>query len=87
LPLRTPSEADMTLVRCPGCHNQVSRESVRCPVCGCNFTATTIRHYTKWAILLLLVIYFVNRYVIRKLPFHREPHSIGWVVPAAGHLM
>jgi hypothetical protein len=73
----------MTLVRCPGCHNQVSRESVRCPVCGCNYTAASIRHYTKWAIVVLLAIYFLDRFLIHKRPFHtRNPHSIGLVVPA-----
>lgn len=71
----------MTLVRCPGCHNQVSRESVRCPVCGCNYTAATIRHYTKWAIVLLCALYLLDRYFIRMLPMHgRVPHSVGLIL-------
>jgi hypothetical protein len=60
----------MTLVRCPGCRNLVSRESARCPVCGCSYTAATIRLITKWAIVAILAIYFLERFVIYKLPTH-----------------
>ena len=56
----------MTLVRCPGCHNMVARESTRCPVCGCKFTAALIRHWTKWAIVALLALWLLNRWVIRR---------------------
>jgi hypothetical protein len=71
------SEADMTLVRCHGCRNMVSRESTRCPVCGCNYTAATIRLITKWAIVALLAIYFIDKLFIRRLPFPwRQQHSM-----------
>jgi hypothetical protein len=71
----------MTLMRCPGCRNQVNRESTRCPVCGCNFVAATIRHYAKWAIVILCSLYFLHRYVIKKIPFwDREHHSVVHVV-------
>jgi hypothetical protein len=60
----------MTLVRCPGCRNLVSRESARCPVCGCSYTAAMTRLITKWAIVAILAIYFLERFVIHKLPMH-----------------
>ena len=69
-------EADMTLLRCPGCHNMVARESVRCPVCGCKFTAAAIRHWTKWVIVVLCALWLLNRRVIRRFTAPAHPqHS------------
>ena len=73
----------MTLVRCPGCHNMVARESVRCPVCGCKFTAALIRHWTKWAIVALLALWLLNRWVIRRfLPATSHPQHSQIIHPA-----
>jgi hypothetical protein len=59
----------------------VSRESARCPVCGCSYRAASIRHITKWAIVGLLAIYFLDKFLIRKLPlpWHRPPQQAALV--------
>jgi hypothetical protein len=68
----------MTLVRCHGCHNMVSRESARCPVCGCSYKAATIRWITKWAIVAILAVYFLDKFVIHKLsaPWRHAQHVL-----------
>ena len=72
----------MTLVRCPGCHNMVARESVRCPVCGCKFTAAAIRYWTKWAIVVLCALWLLNRWVIRRFMPPAHPQHADMVVDA-----
>jgi RNA polymerase subunit RPABC4/transcription elongation factor Spt4 len=59
------NEAGMTLVRCPSCRNMVARESGACPVCGVNYRTAAIRHFVKWAVIAVVVLWLVGRYIFK----------------------
>lgn len=47
----------MSLRRCPGCHNQVERASVVCPVCGRSWTEILVARLARWVAMLGLVAF------------------------------
>ena len=39
------------LRRCPGCGNQVTRQTPRCPVCGKHAVAARLASAARWAVI------------------------------------
>jgi RNA polymerase subunit RPABC4/transcription elongation factor Spt4 len=56
----------MTLLRCPGCHNMVARESATCPVCGCKFTVAVAKHIVRWAIIVVVLLWLAQHYLLHR---------------------
>lgn len=55
----------MVLRKCPQCKELVGAESLECPRCGVSFKAAMFRKVLRWAVILAVAVWLLNRYFLK----------------------